>query len=177
MALSTIGTALMYARYTKTTDVAIDPSKTYYIKKEGLYTKVEKPVVEELANYFERGAWQKLICIKDYPDLGGTPEQIEATTLCDKEQTFVDGVKQASEFQFTCNYSKEEYAMIDAFKDEVMSFALWFGAGENDQPDGHDGKFEYQGTIAIYIAGKGVNEVREMIITTTKKTDVKQILD
>ena len=56
-----------------------------------------------------------------------------------------------------------------------MAIGLWFGADADKNPDGHDGKFEFQATIDVYITGKGVNEVREMTITATKKTDVEQV--
>ena len=36
--------------------------------------------------------WSKLIDIKDYPDLGGTPEMLETTTLSDGSQTYIPGI-------------------------------------------------------------------------------------
>lgn len=173
MALSTIYTALMFARYNKAQG-PFDGSKTYYVKEEGVYVAVKAPVEGDLDKYFERGNWQKLLCIKDYPDMGGTPEQIEATTLCDGKQTFVEGVEQTSEFTYTANYNKEDYKKLLDLKGEVIAFGLWFGRDETTkEPDGHDGKFNYQGTLNVYITGKGVNEVREMTITTTPNTEIE----
>ena len=38
-------------------------------------------------------ALQKLVDIKDFPDLGGAPELLETTTLSDSSQTFINGVQ------------------------------------------------------------------------------------
>lgn len=34
-------------------------------------------------------AYEKLIDIKEFPDLGGAPEMLETTTLSDKMQTYI----------------------------------------------------------------------------------------
>lgn len=175
MALSTIHTALMYARFNLTQDPSIEAGKTYYVKKEGVYEAVANPVAESLSTYYERGEMQKLICIKDYPDMGGTPEQIEATTLCDEKTTYVEGVQSTSALTYTANYSKEDFNVLKGLKGEVVQFGLWFGADSDNNPDGHDGKFEYQGTLNVFVSGKGVNEVREISITTTPNTEVEMV--
>lgn len=41
------------AVYTKTTDVAIDPSKTYYTKSGDTYTAVAEPDVSDIGDYYE----------------------------------------------------------------------------------------------------------------------------
>lgn len=41
------------ATYTKTTDTVIASYKTYYIKKDGEYFRVKKPVVADIGNYYE----------------------------------------------------------------------------------------------------------------------------
>lgn len=33
--------------------------------------------------------WEKLIDIKEFPDLGGAPEMLETTTLSDRMQTYI----------------------------------------------------------------------------------------
>lgn len=38
-------------------------------------------------------AWEKLLDITEFPDLGGDPELLETTTLSDKMQTYVNGVQ------------------------------------------------------------------------------------
>ncbi len=34
-------------------------------------------------------AWEKLLDITEFPDLGGAPEMLETTTLSDKMQTYI----------------------------------------------------------------------------------------
>lgn len=126
-------------------------------------TSGTNPVVE---------TWSKVCCIKDYPDMGGTPSAIECTTLCDEQQRFVEGVKSGEQLSFTANYTASDYSAIQALASAKHKFGLWFGANAQGEPDGHDGKFEFEGTISVSLVGKGVDEVREMLITITPSTGV-----
>ena len=47
--------------------------------------------------------WSKLIDIKDFPDLGGSPELLETTTLSDKMQTYIPGIQSLDALEFTAN--------------------------------------------------------------------------
>lgn len=38
-------------------------------------------------------AWEKLLDITEFPDLGGEPELLETTTLSHRMQTYVKGVQ------------------------------------------------------------------------------------
>lgn len=42
------------AQYAKTTDVALDPTKTYYTKSGDVYTPVAEPDVSDIATYYEQ---------------------------------------------------------------------------------------------------------------------------
>lgn len=44
------------AVYTKTTDIAIDSSKTYYVKEGNFYVPVETPDVDDISDYYEMTA-------------------------------------------------------------------------------------------------------------------------
>lgn len=116
--------------------------------------------------------WSKVCCIKDYPDMGGTPNAIECTTLCDEQQRFVEGVKSGEQLSFTANYTASDYSAIEALAGTEQEFGLWFGANSSGEPDGHDGKFEFKGKISVSLVGKGVDEVREMTITITPSTGI-----
>ena len=116
--------------------------------------------------------WSKVCCIKDYPDMGGTPSAIECTTLCDEQQRFVPGVKSGEQFSFTANYTASDYSAIQALEGTEQELGLWFGANSSNEPDGHDGKFEFKGYISVSLVGKGVDEVREMSITITPTTKI-----
>jgi len=116
--------------------------------------------------------WSKVCCIKDYPDLGGTPNSIEVTTLCDEQQRFIPGVKSGEQLSFTANYTASDYSAIQALAGTQQEFGLWFGANSGGDPDGHDGKFEFTGYISVSLVGKGVDEVREMTITITPNSEI-----
>jgi hypothetical protein len=126
-------------------------------------------------------SWTKLIDIKDFGDLGGTPEMIETTTLSDPMQTFIKGIQmlQSDGLPFTCNYTLANYNAIKTLEDadSELDFAIWFGAttsGGVDTPSGADGKFEFKGKISVYVQGAGVNEVVNMLVTIVPSIKITQ---
>lgn len=121
--------------------------------------------------------YEKLIDIKDYPDLGGTPERIQSTTLSNKQHTYEHGVEDIGEMQVTANYEPADYDKVKALDDGAEhDFAFWFGGEDAEDgtitPTGADGKFEFKGKLTVYVAGGGVNEVRNMMISLTNSTDI-----
>lgn len=135
-------------------------------------TAVETSTIHSALMYKNGASYTKLVCIKDYPDLGGTPSAIECTTLCDEQQRFVEGVKSGEQLSFTANYTASDYSAILALAGATHEFALWFGADAQGSPDGHDGKFSFSGTVSVSLVGKGVDEVREMTIAITPSTAI-----
>lgn len=121
-------------------------------------------------------SYEKLIDIKDYPDLGGEPEMIETTTLSDKMHTYVDGVQSFDGLPFTANYSLDDYKKIKALEGAEHDFAVWFGGtgeGSTLTPTGSEGKFKFSGTISVYVAGGGVNEATNMTISIAPSTIIE----
>lgn len=113
--------------------------------------------------------FKKLVDIKDYPDMGGSPELIETTTLTQtKRRTNIKGLEDASDLTFTANYTLEDYTTISALTDIIQSFKLMLGE------DGVDGIFSWTGEISVYLSGAGVGDVREMILTITESTPITQ---
>lgn len=113
-------------------------------------------------------AYSKLIDIKDFPDLGGSPEMLETTTLSDSMQTYIPGIQNSDALEFTANYTKNDYGTLKELEGEENDFAVWFGAtvdGGNATPDGADGKFSFKGYLSVNVVGGGVNEVVDMTIT------------
>ena len=51
-----VPTANVAAKYAPTSDVAIDPTKTYYTESGGVYTPVAEPDVSDIATYYEMTA-------------------------------------------------------------------------------------------------------------------------
>lgn len=109
----------------------------------------------------------QLCKIKTYPALGGEPEQIETTDLEDKQQTFVPGVQSMDSMQFTSNYTKESYAAVKAKEGKEGYYQLEFGE------DGADGIFSWQGQHFVYVNEGEVNGVREMTITISPSSEIK----
>lgn len=115
------------------------------------------------------GTYTQLCKIKSYPDLGGTPEQIETTDLEDTFQTFVPGVQSMDTMEFTCNYTPTNYAaVVAAIPSEGTDgyYELDFGDA------GAAGKFQWSGTHSVRVTGGEVNAVREMVITVTPSSEI-----
>ena len=110
-------------------------------------------------------AYEKLVDIKDFPDLGGAPEMLETTTLSDAMQTYISGIQSADALEFTANYDKTKYLELAALTDRTP-YAVYFG--EN----GTDGKFTFEGYLSVRVNGGGVNEVVGMTISIAPATAI-----
>lgn len=120
--------------------------------------------------------WEKLIDIKSFPDLGGSPELLETTTLSDPMTTNIMGIQSQDALEFECNYTKEDYAKLKAMEGTTGSYAVWLGGTEANgtaTPTGSDGKFEFDGQLAVYVNGGGVNEVVGMTVSIAASTPIK----
>ena len=119
--------------------------------------------------------YEKLIDIKDFPDLGGAPEMLETTTLSDSMQTYIPGIQNLDALEFNANYSKEDFDKLKALEGTEMDFAVWFGGtvtGGVTTPTGADGKFNFKGQLSVFPVGGGVNEVVDMTITIAPSTPI-----
>ena len=119
---------------------------------------------------------EKLVDIKDFPDLGGAPEMLETTTLSDNMQTYIEGIQSQDALEFTANYTLEDYNKLAALKGTETEYGVWFGGTEGTDgkvtPSGSEGKFSFKGYLTARVVGKGVNEVREMIISIAPSTPI-----
>lgn len=125
--------------------------------------------------YKKSSTYEKLVDIKDFPDLGGSPEMLETTTLSDSMQTFVEGIQSSDAMEFTINYDLATYETLMAMKGAETEFAVWFGGTEAEgvvTPTGSDGKFEFKGYLSVRVTGKGVNEVKEATISIAPSTPI-----
>lgn len=119
--------------------------------------------------------YEKVIDIKDFPDLGGAPEMLETTTLSDKMQTYIPGIQSLDALEFTANYTKEDFTNLKALEGKEESYAVWFGGTESGSvltPTGSDGKFEFKGQLSAFPVGGGVNEVVDMTVTIAPSTPI-----
>lgn len=124
--------------------------------------------------------YAKLIDIKDFPDLGGSPEMLETTTLSDSMTTNIPGIQSLDSLEFTANYTKEDYTKVKALEGQELDLAVWFGGTESvgvATPTGDDGKFEFKGKLSVFVAGGGVNEVVDMKITIAASTPIALVED
>lgn len=120
-------------------------------------------------------AYEKVIDIKDFPDLGGAPEMLETTTLSDKMQTYIPGIQSLDALEFTANYTKADFTKLKALEGKEESYAVWFGGEETGgvlTPTGSDGKFEFKGQLSAFPVGGGVNEVVDMTVTIAPSTPI-----
>ena len=121
----------------------------------------------------ESSAYEKVIDIKEFPDLGGAPEMLETTTLSDKMQTYIPGIQSLDSLEFTANYTLADYKTLKALEGQDLEYAVWFGGteqGDSVVPSGSDGKFKFNGSLSVYANGGGTNEVVEMTITIAPST-------
>ena len=116
--------------------------------------------------------YEKLIDISDFPDLGGTPELLETTTLSDAMKTFIQGIQEAEGLEFNTNYVKSSYSALKELEGKDEKYAVWFGTDSSGNPDGSDGKFTFEGQLSVHVTGAGVNEVRKMLISIAPSTEI-----
>lgn len=120
-------------------------------------------------------AYEKLIDIKDFPDLGGAPEMLETTTLSDKMQTYIPGIQSLDALEFTANYTLADFTALQALEGVESEYAVWFGGTETGgvlTPTGEHGKFEFKGQLSAFPVGGGVNEVVDMTVTIAPSTPI-----
>lgn len=108
--------------------------------------------------------YSKLCDITEYPDLGGAPELLDATTLSDPMRVYVAGIQDLEGLEFATNYEASTMTALNALKDTEKSYAVWFGATTSTNgslvPSGSEGKFSFTGKLTAWVEGHGVNEVR-----------------
>ena len=123
----------------------------------------------------KENVYEKLVDIKDFPDLGGEPEMLETTTLSDKMQTYIPGIQNLDALAFTANYTKEKFTELKGMEGTEHDYSVWFGGTEENgvvTPTGSDGKFDFKGQHSVYAVGAGVNEVVDMNITIAPSTPI-----
>lgn len=121
--------------------------------------------------------YEKLVDIKDFPDLGGAPEMLETTTLSDSAQTYIPGIQSTDALEFTANYTKADYDMLKELDGVETDYAVWFGgsgSGDVVTPTGADGKFHFKGYLSVHPVGAGVNEVVDMAISIAPSTPITE---
>lgn len=125
----------------------------------------------------------KMIDIKDFPDLGGSPNTIDATSLSDNMQVNVLGIQQVDTLSFTANLTWTEFTRLktlsDGHRDAIFNFRIVFANSayaaatmetNTDITGGHQAY--WKGQFTIYQNGGGVDEVLGCTITTSNTTEI-----
>ena len=106
----------------------------------------------------------KVIDVKDFPDLLAEPEMLETTTLSDAQVTQIPGIKGASSLVFNYNYTKEDFAKVEADAGKALFYKLTFSDGS---------EFTWEGQHTSGLPGKGVNEVVEAQVIIAASTPIE----
>lgn len=109
-------------------------------------------------------ALEKVVDIKDFPDLIGDPNMLETTTLSDEAVTNIPGIRSSDMLTFTCNYTKEDFTAVNVKANTALYYSLEFSDGS---------KFTWQGQHTCGVPGKGVDEVIEFTINIAASTAVE----
>ena len=133
--------------------MAISTYQTYLMSKDG-------------------GSYSKVIDIKSFGDLGGTPELLDTTTLSDKSKTSILGIQGQEAIEFEANYTKQDFTTVKALEGTEHDFAIYMGASAEGVPDGSKGKFSFKGNLSVFVKGGGVNEVTSMTISIAPSTEI-----
>ena len=124
----------------------------------------------------------KLVDIKSFGDLGGSPETLETTTLSDNMTTSILGIQSLDALEFECNYTPETYNELvtqskadgnEADDSKLPKYGVWFGGDESGNPTGKNGKFDFYGRLGVFVSGGGVNEVVNMTVTIAPATPIE----
>lgn len=166
-----------WALPTRTQDTSPVPGKTYYYEGVINMSEVTAIAYSTYQTYLmyrtsTSGTYTNLIPIKDYPDMVPTPNMLDATTLSDGMEKQIPGIMRMGDgYQFTANYTPENYTKVKGLENHQYEYALWLGGSTAGVPDGHNGKFSWTGDIRAGFPGKGVDEVQDMNITAVPSTD------
>lgn len=116
--------------------------------------------------------YSKWLDIKDFPEIFGDPNNLQATTLTDSQHWYIPGVQDnAGVLNFTANYTASDFNTVKTAEGTEAYFAIWLGDNAGT-PDGHNGKFSFKGFPFAKLSGKGVDEVAEMVVGIVPSTKI-----
>lgn len=122
--------------------------------------------------------YEKLVDIKEFPDLGGAPDTIDVTTLSDGMRVGLPDIIDPGSLEFNLNYDLDDYKKLKNLEGKEETYALWFGGTETDGllvPDGNAGKFEFKGELKVWVKGNGVSSPVDMGLSITPSTEIKEV--
>lgn len=116
--------------------------------------------------------YDKLVDIKDYPDMGSSIDSLETTTLSDHYQTYEPGIHQIQALSFTINYTLDAYKKLQAIEDSGLSLDFCVAFGKSGSTYGVNGAYGFKGKLNFGIKSGSVNSIVEGQITITPEDGI-----
>ena len=110
--------------------------------------------------------------LQDFPDLMGSPDKIETTTMKNTSRTYIPGLKDPGDMAFNFLYSgmgeSTNYAKLKAVQDakSTQYFQLVFLDGSG---------FVWQGKVSLSVPGKGIGEALQFTANITPTSEIEEI--
>lgn len=114
-------------------------------------------------SYKSGEAYVALTNLQEIPDIGGSSEAIDITTLADAAFMYTDGIKNYGDsLEFKFLYEKEQFTTLDGLKESNgWKVAL---------PDGAECSFD--GTCSVRLDGVGVNAALTYTLAVKPNTEM-----
>ena len=110
-------------------------------------------------------SWSAALCaVKSIPDIDGSANSIDVTTLSDTEDQSIPGTKSNPGRTFTANYDLTTFTTLKALEGTEKWFGIFMG-GTQAAPTGANGVAIAKGYLTVARKGFGVNDPKEMEIT------------
>ena len=120
--------------------------------------------------------YAKVVDIKNTPQLQGSAEALDVTTLSNWARVYIPGIEETqSQLSMTANYTLADFSSVKALEGSLRHWAIWFGgtrSGSTVTPTGSAGKFTFDGFLHAHVPEKGVNEVQEMQLDIIPATEI-----
>lgn len=117
--------------------------------------------------YKNTSTWEKLVDIKDFPDLGSAPSTVDVTTLSNHMKVYLNGLVDPGALEFTANYDKTDYEKLFALAGSEKEYGIQFGK------TGTDGVFTFKGELSVWVKGGSVEAAVDMGISIASATEIK----
>lgn len=111
--------------------------------------------------------WVQVTDLQEIPDLGGTPDNVEVTTLDDASRRYIAGLKDYGDLSFTFLYDNSSaasnYRVLKGFEGAVKWYQI-------ELPDGT--KFSFKAEVTTIVAGAGVNAALTFTANLALNSDI-----
>lgn len=117
-----------------------------------------------------------LVEVVDSPDFGGEPETVDVTTQSDSKRRYINGLQDSSALTFTCWYTPENAAALNAIKTADASITdpadmntYQYQIGEN----GEHGKYTWKGKLDWYLNSAAPGDAQQITITISDEGETE----